>query len=84
MLYKEKTVIVKTQIGLITNNKILREEVDMGQLDAMKKTPTKDAPAEVKKEIRRLRQQIDDYEQEGKDISTLQKKIQQLKDKYYN
>ena len=56
----------------------------MGQLDAMKKTPTKDAPAEVKKEIRRLRQQIDDYEQEGKDISTLQKKIQQLKYKYYN
>lgn len=67
-----------------TVNKILREEVDMGQLDAMKKTPTKDAPAEVKKEIRRLRQQIDDYEQEGKDISTLQKKIQQLKYKYYN
>lgn len=56
----------------------------MGQLDAMKKTATKDAPAEVKKEIRRLRQQIDDYEQEGKDISTLQKKIQQLKYKYYN
>ena len=67
-----------------TKDKILREEVDMGQLDAMKKTPTKDAPAEVKKEIRRLRQQINDYEQEGKDISTLQKKIQQLKDKYYN
>ena len=82
-------MIVKTQIGLITNNKIQKEEsekgqLDMGQLDAMKKTPTKDAPAEVKKEIRRLRQQIDDYEQEGKDISTLQKKIQQLKDKYYN
>lgn len=84
MLYKDKTVIVKTQIGLITNNKILREEVEKGQLDTKKKTPTKDAPAEVKKEIRRLRQQIDDYEQEGKDISTLQKKIQQLKNKYYN
>ena len=54
------------------------------QVMIINKTPTKDAPAEVKKEIRRLRQQIDDYEQEGKDISTLQKKIQQLKDKYYN
>ena len=61
---------------------ILHEEVDMGQLDAMRDRPrAKECPQNVKNEIRRLRHLIDEYEKEGKDTEPLTRKIQQLKSK---
>ena len=63
--------------------RILNEEVDMGQLDAMKPEPTTfEYPIEVKREIRNLRHQIDEWEMEGRDTSELTKRIRDLKNKY--
>ena len=61
---------------------LLHEEVDMGQLDAMRDRPrAKECPSDVKNEIRRLRHLIDEYEKEGKDTEPLTRKIKQLKSK---
>ena len=50
--------------------RILKEEVDLGQIDAMRDRPrAKELPIEAKREIRRLRHLIDDYEREGKDTT---------------
>lgn len=64
--------------------RILREEVDMGQIPSaqdMKSRRGKMSPreAEIRKQIRKLRQQIDRYEEEGKDIKPIQKQIDKLK-----
>ena len=59
---------------------LLHEEIDMGQLDAMRDRPrAKECPSDVKNEIRRLRHLIDEYEKEGKDTEPLTKRIQNLK-----
>lgn len=64
--------------------RILKEEVDLGQLDAMKDRPrAKELPIEAKRQIRRLRNLIDDYEREGKDTTKLTNAIRKIKDKYY-
>ena len=45
--------------------RILKEEVDLGQIDAMRDRPrAKELPIEAKREIRRLRHLIDEYESE--------------------
>lgn len=65
--------------------KVLSEEVDMGQLDARRQEPSPyEYPQDVKNEIRRLRHLIDDYEKEGKDTSALTNRIHRLKVKYSN
>lgn len=64
-------------------NKYVNEEVDMGQLDAMRPTPSSfDYPPEVKKQIRNLRHKIDEYEKQGLDTEPLTRKIRELKEKY--
>lgn len=64
--------------------RILKEEVDLGQIDAMRDRPrAKELPIEAKREIRRLRHLIDDYEREGKDTAELTNTIRKIKDKYY-
>ena len=64
--------------------RILKEEVDLGQIDAMRDRPrAKELPIEAKREIRRLRYLIDDYESEGKDTTKLTNAIRKIKDKYY-
>jgi hypothetical protein len=66
-------------------NRILKEEVDLGQLDAMRDRPRAiELPIEAKREIRRLRYLIDDYESEGKDTTELTNAIRNIKDKYYH
>ena len=63
--------------------RILKEEVDLGQIDAMRDRPrAKELPIEAKREIRRLRHLIDDYEREGKDTTELTNAIGKIKDKY--
>lgn len=63
--------------------RILKEEVDLGQIDAMRDRPrAKELPPEAKREIRRLRHLIDDYEREGKDTTELTNAIGKIKDKY--
>lgn len=59
----------------------MKEEVDMGQISAVsdRRSTAKEYSPEVKKEIRKLRNMIDDYEREGKDTSELTKRIQKLK-----
>ena len=61
--------------------KFMKEEVDMGQIPAVsdRRSTAKEYSPEVKKEIRKLRYMIDDYEKEGKDTSELTKRIQKLK-----
>ena len=64
--------------------RILKEEVDLGQIDAMRDRPrAKELPVEAKREIRRLRHLIDDYEREGKDTTNLTNAIRKIKNKYY-
>jgi hypothetical protein len=64
-------------------NRILNEEVDMGQLDAMKLEPTHfEYPMEVKREIRNLRYQIDDLWSQGKDTTELENRLKSLKRRY--
>jgi hypothetical protein len=64
--------------------KILKEEVDLGQIDAMRDRPRAiELPIEAKREIRRLRHLIDEYEREGKDTTELTNAIGRIKDKYY-
>lgn len=63
--------------------RILKEEVDLGQIDAMRDRPrAKELPIEAKREIRRLRHLIDDYEREGKDTTELTNAIGKIKDRY--
>lgn len=63
--------------------RILKEEVDLGQIDAMRDRPrAKELPIEAKREIRRLRHLIDDYEREGKDTTELTNAIRKIKDRY--
>lgn len=70
------------QLKKENNLEELYEEVDMGQLDAMRSRPrAKECPSDVKNEIRKLRHLIDEYEKEGKDTEPLTRKIQQLKSK---
>lgn len=65
--------------------RVLKEEVDLGQIDAMRDRPmAKELPIEAKREIRRLRHLIDDYESEGKDTTKLTNAIRKIKDKYYH
>ena len=66
------------------NEGSLKEEVDLGQIDAMRDRPRAiELPIEAKREIRRLRYLIDDYEREGKDTTELTNAIGKIKDKYY-
>ena len=67
--------------GLRENKINMKEEVDMGQISAVsdRHSTAKEYSPEVKKEIRKLRNMIDDYEREGKDTSELTKRIQKLK-----
>ena len=68
------------QLKKENNLEELYEEVDMGQLDAMRDRPrAKECPIEIKREIRRLRHLIDVCEAEGKDTEPLTKRIQNLK-----
>lgn len=64
-----------------TTKEFMKEEVDMGQIPAVsdRRSTAKEYSPEVKKEIRKLRYMIDDYEKEGKDTSELTKRIQKLK-----
>lgn len=64
-----------------TSKEFMKEEVDMGQIPAVsdRHSTAKEYSPEVKKEIRKLRNMIDDYEKEGKDTSELTKRIQKLK-----
>ena len=60
--------------------KVLKEEVDTGQVpSASEKRSTSPSAPDIRKKIRALRNKIDDYEKEGKDISELQKQIVKLK-----
>lgn len=63
-------------------NRILKEEIDMGQLEPFRNVPPHPRvpnDSEIRKQIRHLRNLIDDYEMQGKDITPLQKKIAMLK-----
>lgn len=64
--------------------KVLKEEVDMGQVPAVsdKRSTAADIPDNVRKEIRKLRQQIGEFDDEGKDTTELQKRLKDLKKKY--
>jgi hypothetical protein len=64
--------------------KVLKEEVDMGQVPAVsdKRSTAADIPDNVRKEIRKLRQQIGEFDDEGKDTTELQKRLKDLKNKY--
>lgn len=63
--------------------RILREEVDMGQIPAISDIQShSNMPDDVRKQIRNLRHQIDKLDSEGKDTSHLTKKIKKLKSKY--
>lgn len=63
--------------------RILSEEVDLGQIDAMRDRPrAKEYSKEDKKRIWELRNLIDDYEKEGKDTSDITKEIRCIKEKY--
>jgi hypothetical protein len=57
------------------------EEVDLGQVDAMRdrQNKAKEFPVEAKKEIRRLRHLIDDYSKQGKDTKALTDRIKKIK-----
>ena len=72
--------------GLRENKINMKEEVDMGQISAVsdRRSTAKEYSPEVKKEIRKLRNMIDDYEREGKDTSELTKRIQKLKNEIGN
>lgn len=64
--------------------RVLREEVDMGQIPSAqdkksRRRKTSPREDEIRKQIRKLRQQIDRYEEEGKDIKPIQKQIDKLK-----
>ena len=65
----------------LREKKFMKEEVDMGQIPTVsdRRSTAKEYSPEVKKEIRKLRNMIDDYEREGKDTSELTKRIQKLK-----
>lgn len=68
-------------------NKVLKEEIDMGQLEPFRNVPPHPSvpnDSEIRKQIRHLRNLIDDYEMQGKDIAPLQKKIATLKNKLIN
>lgn len=67
-------------------NRLLREEVDTGQVPAQseKKSTAAKLPDDVSKEIRRLRHQIEILDGEGKDTTELTNKIKKLKSKYIN
>ena len=71
-------------IILSSVNRILNEEVDMGQVTAQseKKSSASNIPDDVKKQIRQLRNQIEKLDDEGKDTSELTNKIKNLKSKY--
>ena len=66
--------------------RLLREEVDTGQVPAQseKKSTAAKLPDDVSKEIRRLRHQIEILDGEGKDTTELTNKIKKLKSKYIN
>lgn len=66
--------------------KVLKEEVDMGQVPAVsdKRSTAADIPDNVRKEIRKLRQQIGEFDDEGKDTTELQKRLKELKNKYFS
>lgn len=65
----------------LREKKFMKEELDMGQIPAVsdKRSTAKEYSPDVKKEIRKLRNMIDEYEIEGKDTSELTKRIQKLK-----
>ena len=66
--------------------RLLREEVDTGQVPAQseKKSTASNLPDSVSKEIMNLRRQIEKLDDEGKDTSELTNKIKKLKSKYIN
>lgn len=77
----KRRVIERIKNDKLLSKKLMKEEVDMGQVSAASEkhsTATIYSP-EVRKQIRKLRSMIDQYEQEGKDTSALTKKIQDLK-----
>ena len=68
--------------------RVINEEIDLGQIDAMRDRPRakkvyRDVPADIKREIRRLRQLIDDYNSEGRDTASIENVLRKLKNKYY-
>lgn len=67
-------------------NRLLREEVDTGQVPAQseKKSTAAKLPDDVRKEIMKLRHQIGILDGEGKDTTELTNKIKKLKSKYIN
>ena len=62
----------------------LKEEIDLGVLDAKRDTykniKSPDAP-DIRKQIRKLRNQIEEFYKEGKDTTELTKQIKKLKEK---
>ena len=59
----------------------MKEEVDMGQVASAsdRRSAAKVDKSEIRKELRKLRNMIDEYEEEGKDTSALIKRIEKLK-----
>ena len=59
----------------------MKEEVDMGQVASAsdRRSAAKVDKSEIRKELRKLRNMIDEYEEEGKDTSVLIKRIEKLK-----
>ena len=78
ILHGEENVIRKLVSESI--RKTIKEEIDTGQVpSASEKRSTSPSAPEIRKKIRALRNKISDYEEEGKDISELQKQIVKLK-----
>lgn len=80
---RRRVRLTETDLHRIIRN-VLKEEIDTGQvLSASERRYSKstDSPKirEIEKKIRQLRRMIGEYEDEGKDISGLQKQIKQLK-----
>lgn len=59
----------------------MKEEVDMGQVASAsnRRSAAKVDKPEIRKELRKLRNMIDEYEEDGKDTSALIKRIEKLK-----
>lgn len=66
-------------------NKVLSEEIDTGQVPSAweKKHKKQESPEEreIRAKIRKLRRKISEYEEDGRDISGLQRRIAALKKK---
>ena len=67
-----------------TVKRVLNEEIDTGQVPSAserRRSKSPDSPKirEIEKKIRQLRRMIGEYDDEGKDISGLQKQIEKLK-----